>query len=262
MTRRISIILAACLLAAATPVSSRAAERMRAAYVLERVTAWARPEYPEAARASHTTGAVAVDIAVSEVGKLTAVRVLSGPDPLRESTEAALAKWRFRPAETGEPRGEIAATLTFDFTEEYGGFYATLRRDVDSVTKHALPAAAEPAEVENGVMAPTVPITSAAPAPGKSPAGTVASKPVILNRPSPSYVDQARMNATEGTMKVKVLLGRNGVVRRAGIIIGLPDGLNARALDAVSKLEFTPARNAEGEPIDSWVTVTINFKIR
>jgi TonB family protein len=235
---------------------------MRAAVVLERVTAWARPEYPEAARASHTTGAVAVDVAVSEVGKLMAVRVLAGPDPLREAAAAAIAKWRFRPAGADEPHGEISTTLTFEFTEEYGGFYATLARDADSVTRHPIPAADGPAEVENGMMAEAVPIEGAPSPPSEGPASRVASKPIILNRPTPSYVDQARLNATEGTILAKILLGASGVVRKAAIVTGLPDGLNARALEAVSKLQFTPARNAEGQSIDCWVTISVKFTIR
>jgi TonB family protein len=265
------MILAAAAIAAAPPVSGHAAadrikparvlERVKSARVLERVTAWARPTYPEAARAARTTGAVAVDVMVSETGALVGTHVLSGPDTLRDAAEAALREWQFRPAAADEPHGEIKATLTFDFTEEYGGFYATLRRDADSVTKHTIPAATGRAEVENGRMAPAVQLTYAAPPLGVNPIGKVASKAVILNRPRPNYTEQARRNATEGTIVVKVLLARDGVVRKAGIVVGLPDGLNARAIDAISTLEFTPARNADGAPIDSWVTVAVNFTI-
>jgi protein TonB len=271
MTSRFLTILAACALATASPIAGRAAdriktarvlERVKSARVLERVTAWVRPVYPEAARAARTTGLVAVDVMVSETGTLVGTHVLSGPDTLRDPAEAALREWQFRPAAADEPHGEIKATLTFEFTEEYGGFYATLRRDPDSATKHTIPAANGRAEVENGRMAPAVQLTYAAPPLGVNPIGKVASKATILNRPSPNYTEQARQNATEGTVVVKVLLGRDGVVRKAGIITGLPDGLNARAVDAISKLAFTPARNADGEPIDSWVTVSVNFTIR
>jgi TonB family protein len=91
---------------------------------------------------------------------------------------------------------------------------------------------------------------------------TVATKAVINNRPRPNYTEQARQNKTQGNVVVKVLLGANGRVKSASVVRGLPDGLNEKAIEAAYQLAFTPARNGAGAPIDSWVTVSVNFTIR
>lgn len=91
---------------------------------------------------------------------------------------------------------------------------------------------------------------------------TVATKAVIHNRPRPNYTEQARQNKTQGNVVVKVLLGASGRVKSASVVRGLPDGLNEKAIEAAYQLAFTPARNGAGAPIDSWVTVSVNFTIR
>ncbi len=91
---------------------------------------------------------------------------------------------------------------------------------------------------------------------------TVSTKAAILNRPRPNYTEQARQNKTQGNVVVKVLLGGNGRVKQASVVRGLPDGLNEKAIEAAYQLQFTPARNGAGVPIDSWVTVSVNFTIR
>lgn len=90
----------------------------------------------------------------------------------------------------------------------------------------------------------------------------VATKAVITNRPRPNYTEQARQNKTQGSVTVRVLLGGNGRVKSASVVRGLPDGLNEKAIEAVYKLTFTPARNGAGQPIDSWVSVNVGFTIR
>lgn len=91
---------------------------------------------------------------------------------------------------------------------------------------------------------------------------TIATKAQILNKPRPAYTEQARQNKTQGNVVVKVLLGGNGRVKSASVIRGLPDGLNEKAIQAVYQLQFTPARNGAGQPVDSWLTVSVNFTIR
>ena len=90
----------------------------------------------------------------------------------------------------------------------------------------------------------------------------IATKAVIHNRPRPNYTEQARQNKTQGNVAVKVLLGAGGRVKSASVVRGLPDGLNEKAIEAVYQLSFSPARNAAGQPVDSWVTVTVSFTIR
>lgn len=90
----------------------------------------------------------------------------------------------------------------------------------------------------------------------------VAVKARILNTPRPSYTEEARQKHTEGAVRVQVLLGADGRVRNARVVAGLPHGLNERALEAVSAIRFTPARDASGRTVDSSITVVVQFTIR
>lgn len=89
-----------------------------------------------------------------------------------------------------------------------------------------------------------------------------ATKATILNAPRPEYTEAARTNKTQGTVKVRVLLGADGRVKQARVEAGLPDGLDERAIEAASRLRFRPATDRDGRAVDSWVTVSVNFTIR
>jgi TonB family protein len=88
------------------------------------------------------------------------------------------------------------------------------------------------------------------------------TKAQILNSPRPNYTEQARVNKTQGTVAVRVLLGGNGTVKSAKVVRGLPDGLNEEAIKAVYKLKFVPAKNGAGQGVDSWLTVSVTFNLR
>ena len=100
---------------------------------------------------------------------------------------------------------------------------------------------------------------------GTNPDGTaksVDSKPALLNRPQPLYTEEARKNKIQGTVRVRVLVGADGRVKRASIVTGLPDGLNEMALQAAHRMLFRPATK-NGQPVAYWVNnVLIEFNIR
>ena len=91
--------------------------------------------------------------------------------------------------------------------------------------------------------------------------GVLCSKARVLNSPRPEYTAQAREKGTEGHIVVRVLFGANGRVKSASIARGLGDGLEEKALEAVYKLEFEPARDCNGDAVDSVQTVSVVFKI-
>jgi TonB family protein len=93
-------------------------------------------------------------------------------------------------------------------------------------------------------------------------AKSVDSKPVLLNRPQPLYTEEARKNKIQGTVRVRILVGVDGRVKRASIVTGLPDGLNEMALQAAHRMQFKPAMKS-GQPVAFWVNnVLIEFNIR
>lgn len=89
----------------------------------------------------------------------------------------------------------------------------------------------------------------------------IVTKAKVLNSPRPAYTEQARDNGTQGNVILRVTLGANGRVKSASVVRGLPDGLNEKAIEAVYRLEFEPARDLAGQSVDSVLTVSVNFLI-
>ena len=56
------------------------------------------PVYPRAAAVRGDSGEVTVDATVNELGKVVAVKAISGPPTLREAAITAVSQWRYQPA--------------------------------------------------------------------------------------------------------------------------------------------------------------------
>ncbi len=88
----------------------------------------------------------------------------------------------------------------------------------------------------------------------------VTRKAVITGRPEPPYTEEARKNATVGTVVVRVLLGGNGSVQQASAVTRLPYGLTEAAVAAARKIRFTPAQK-DGHSVSQWVQVEYSFNL-
>ncbi|MBI5325631.1 MAG: TonB family protein [Ignavibacteriae bacterium] len=75
------------------------------------------------------------------------------------------------------------------------------------------------------------------------------------------YPEEARKTGKEGTVILRVLFKKTGVV--GNIIVEKTDNkiFNEAAINAVKTVKFTPAMN-KGKNIDMWVTLPINFKLK
>ncbi len=80
--------------------------------------------------------------------------------------------------------------------------------------------------------------------------------------PRPHYPPVAKMNKIEGSVWVKVLVGKDGTVRKAMIAkpSGKAVGFEESALEAARQGTWTPAL-LKGLYVDSWVTYEIKFEL-
>jgi protein TonB len=75
-----------------------------------------QPPYPPIAKAARASGAVQVQVLISEEGRVIEAEVLNGHPLLREAALQAARQWVFRPTElTGVPV-KVQGILTFNFT--------------------------------------------------------------------------------------------------------------------------------------------------
>jgi len=89
----------------------------------------------------------------------------------------------------------------------------------------------------------------------------VDSRPVALNLPRPNYTEEARKNKIQGTVRAKVLVGSDGIVKQVTIVRGLPDGLNEEAIRAAHQMRFRPATKS-GRAVAFWTTLEVDFNLR
>jgi len=63
-----------------------------------------QPTYPQLARTQRISGDVKIDALIDEHGRVTGMKVISGPAMLHQSAMDALRQWKYRPASlNGEP---------------------------------------------------------------------------------------------------------------------------------------------------------------
>ncbi|MGH9413445.1 MAG: energy transducer TonB [Terriglobales bacterium] len=93
-------------------------------------------------------------------------------------------------------------------------------------------------------------------------AGTVAATdPIPIFKPDPEYTDAARKARFQGTCVVQVVIGSNGMVSDPRVVQALGLGLDQKAVEAVLKWRFEPARDKHGKPIAVLATIDINFHL-
>jgi TonB family protein len=80
-----------------------------------------------------------------------------------------------------------------------------------------------------------------------------------ITRVPPDYPDLARSAGVSGIVRVRALVGPDGLVRRAQVIMGV-EMLNEAALRAVRQWQFKPASRA-GKPAWAWTTVPVRFSL-
>jgi TonB family protein len=74
-----------------------------------------RPQYPAAARSSRIEGDVTIQADIDAAGKVTGMKVISGPAILQTAALDALREWKYEPASLdGQPvAGQVLVTLKF-----------------------------------------------------------------------------------------------------------------------------------------------------
>jgi len=88
----------------------------------------------------------------------------------------------------------------------------------------------------------------------------VESEPVRISIAAPVYPDVARSAGIEGTVLVRVLVGKDGRVKDVIYIEG-PEGLKKAADDCARTAVFKPAL-MDHRPVEVWVLMPVTFKLR
>ena len=83
---------------------------------------------------------------------------------------------------------------------------------------------------------------------------------MITRKAYPKYPERAMRAGLQGTVWVKLWIGRNGIVKNAYVVKSDAEIFNEASLEAARKLEFSPA-SCGGTPVSVWATIPIRFKL-
>ena len=75
-----------------------------------------QPPYPAEAKAARASGAVQVQVTISETGEVISADVVSGHPLLRDASLNAARQWKFKPTELSGQPVKVQGILTFNFT--------------------------------------------------------------------------------------------------------------------------------------------------
>jgi TonB family protein len=87
-----------------------------------------------------------------------------------------------------------------------------------------------------------------------------ATLPVCVFCPSPDYTDLARTAKYRGTVELSLVVTKDGAVNSIVVLKGAPFSLTQKAIDAVQKWKFKPAK-LRGQSVPVRVPVDIEFQL-
>lgn len=88
----------------------------------------------------------------------------------------------------------------------------------------------------------------------------VAQKARLIDKPNPSYTDGARKYRVTGTVVLRAVLSRDGMVTNIRVVQRLPHGLSEKAIEAARGIKFEPALK-DGHKVSTYVHLEYNFNL-
>jgi TonB family protein len=87
------------------------------------------------------------------------------------------------------------------------------------------------------------------------------TEPVKVSGPNPLYPEAARRARIQGVVVLECTIGKDGTVKQAKVLRGLPLGLTESAQDAVKKWRFKPS-TLNGKPVEVLYILTVRFNLQ
>ena len=84
--------------------------------------------------------------------------------------------------------------------------------------------------------------------------------PVPLNHIEPEFSDEARRERHQGECVISMIIDAQGNPQNPRVVSGLGMGLDEKALEAVLKYRFKPAKK-DGKPVPVRISVMVNFRL-
>jgi TonB family protein len=171
------------------------------------------PVYPAEAKAAGIQGQVELNATVTSTGTVANITDVSGPQVLRQSALDAVMQWQFKQPDNGK---SVAGVTNIKFLYQL---------------PYQLPGMPP-------VVGPAPPAEEAAA--GVKQYGGDVTAPLQIYKVEPEYTDLARTDKVQGTVTLSLVVDEHGVPKHVKVVRGLGDGLDEKAVDAVTRSRFKP----------------------
>jgi hypothetical protein len=85
--------------------------------------------------------------------------------------------------------------------------------------------------------------------------------PILEKYPSDLPIDEVvRLSPGGHSMKIRVLVGEDGTVKRIRILIGLPNGVTDAVANRIYSFRYRPATK-DGRPVEAWGNFEAEFNV-
>ena len=189
-------------------------------------------KYPKRAFKNKVQGTVVLKLTVGKDGKVTHAEPLSGDSELAESAVRSVLKWSYVPYYRDLDPVEVQTTVSINFAIDESG-----KQNITAAFKdrQSPPISAKP--------------------------GTGITPPKLIYGPDPDYSKDAQDAKHEGVCVLALIVGTDGYPRDIKVLRPLGVGLDEKAIEAVQRWRFQPARK-NGVPVSVSINVEVRFRLR
>jgi TonB family protein len=179
------------------------------------------PEYPQAARQFGAHGTVVFDVVIGKDGAVEEAKVVSGHPLLVQAAKDAVMQWRYKPTfVNGEPV-EVHTQVSLNFV----------------------------ASPSDGGEAPR-----------QIRVGGNVQAANLITRIGPKYPAEAKKAGIQGTVKLYIIVNKDGTVQGTAVLSGDPE-LAKAAQEAVQQWVYRPTF-LNGQPVEVQTTVDVTFTLQ
>jgi len=177
------------------------------------------------AKAAHAEGTVVLDAVISKTGEISTLKVISGDQIFRASTEEAVIRWKFKPYLVNV---ETYIIVKYRYSDSGEPQVQTLLQ-------------------EDIVVVP----------PGPNPK---ISMPRVIYQVEPKFTEAERKATHSGSVLVRCLVNEQGNPINVHLLRGTGTALGQKALEAVKQYRFKSAME-DSEPVLVELNIEVNIDI-